>query len=129
MLYLSGCFLLNFTLVVSTALYSLVVHFTVLYQEFFFSLYNKHIRFHKLLLYFISNIFKESALWADSFYKSKCPYVCLSVCLFVRYTFSLRFTVFLPPTSRSSMSKLFRFSESFGEIMERSGFRFENFCS
>ena len=26
-------------------------------------------------------IFKESALWADSFYKSKCPYVCLSVTL------------------------------------------------
>ena len=28
-------------------------------------------------------IFKASALWADAFYKSKCPYVRLSVCLFV----------------------------------------------
>ena len=42
-------------------------------------------------------IFKESALWVDSFYKSYCPYVCLSVCLFVRHTFSLRLTFFLPP--------------------------------
>ena len=28
-------------------------------------------------------IFKALALWADAFYKSKCPYICLSVCLFV----------------------------------------------
>ena len=26
-------------------------------------------------------LFKESAVWADSFYKSICPYVCLSVTL------------------------------------------------
>ena len=25
-------------------------------------------------------IFKASALWADAFYKSKCPYVCVCVC-------------------------------------------------
>ena len=30
----------------------------------------------------ITNIFKASALWADAFYKLKCPYVCLCVCLF-----------------------------------------------
>ena len=40
-----------------------------------------------------TTLFKESALWVNSFYKLKCPYVCL----FVRHTFSLRLTVFLPP--------------------------------
>ena len=30
-------------------------------------------------------IFKASALWADAFYKSKCPYVCLFVCLSVHF--------------------------------------------
>ena len=34
---------------------------------------------------FLTNlmIFKASALWADAFYKSKCPYVCLFVCVSV----------------------------------------------
>ena len=52
-------------------------------------------------------IFKESALWADSFYKSKCPYVCVSVCLFVRHTFSLRLTVFLPPFPKVQCQNFF----------------------
>ena len=39
----------------------------------------------------------HQALWADAFYKLRCPCVCLSVCVFVRHTFSLRLTVFLPP--------------------------------
>ena len=30
-------------------------------------------------------IFKASALWADAFYKSKCPYICVSVCLSVHF--------------------------------------------
>ena len=30
-------------------------------------------------------IFKASALWADAFYKSKCPYICGSVCVFVHF--------------------------------------------
>ena len=34
------------------------------------------------------HVFKASALWADIFYKSKCPFVC--VCLFVRlFTFEV----------------------------------------
>ena len=49
----------------------------------------------------VYKIFKASALWADAFYKSKCPSVCpsvcpcvcLSVCSLLRY----RLTVFLPP--------------------------------
>ena len=32
-----------------------------------------------------NHIFKASALWADAFYKSKCPYVCVSVCLSVHF--------------------------------------------
>ena len=34
----------------------------------------------------VMQVFKASALWADAFYKSKCPYVslcvCVSVCVF-----------------------------------------------
>ena len=29
------------------------------------------------------DIFKASALWADAFYKSKCPYVCVCLCVCV----------------------------------------------
>ena len=46
-------------------------------------------------------LFKASALWADAFYKSKCPSVCLSSCpsvrLFVCSLFRYRLNVFLPP--------------------------------
>ena len=41
-------------------------------------------------------LFKASALWADAFYKSKCPSVCLSVCLSVCSLLRYRLTVFLP---------------------------------
>ena len=44
-----------------------------------------------------SPIFKEFALWTDSFYKLKCTYVCLCVCFSVRDTFLFRVMVFLPP--------------------------------
>ena len=65
-------------------------------------------------------IFKASALWADAFYKSKCPSVrlsvCLSVCLFVcLFTFELPFNGLFAPTSRSRMSNIFRDSESLGK--------------
>ena len=50
-------------------------------------------------------IFKASALWANAFYKSKCPSVCLFVCLF---TFEVPFKHLLAPTSKSRMSKIFR---------------------
>ena len=32
-----------------------------------------------------SNVFKALALWADAFYKSKCPYVCVCVCVCVHF--------------------------------------------
>ena len=45
-------------------------------------------------------LFKASALWADAFYKSKCPSVCPSVCftvrLFVCSLLRYRLNVFLP---------------------------------
>ena len=58
------------------------------------------------------NVFKASALWADAFYKSKCPYVCVFVCLF---TFEVPFNGLFAPTSRSRMSNIFRDSESLGK--------------
>ena len=41
--------------------------------------------------------FKVLALWAEAFYKSKYPYVCLSVCVCVCSLLRYRLTVFLPP--------------------------------
>ena len=47
-----------------------------------------------------NDIFKASALWADAFYKSKCPSVCLSVCLSVCvFTFEVSFKRLFAPTS------------------------------
>ena len=60
----------------------------------------------------VCGIFKASALWADAFYKSKCPSVCLPVRLF---TFEVPFKRLFAPTSRSRMSKIFRDSESLGK--------------
>ena len=57
-------------------------------------------------------LFKASALWADVFYKLKCPSACLSVrpsvCVF---TFEVPFKHLFAPTSRSGMSNIFRDSE------------------
>ena len=61
---------------------------------------------------FTITIFKASALWADAFYKSKCPSVRLSVRLF---TFEVQFNGLFAPTSRSRMSNIFRDSESLGK--------------
>ena len=63
-----------------------------------------------------TTIFKASALWADAFYKSKCPSVCLCVRLCVcLFTFGVPFNGLLAPTSRSRMSNIFRDSESLGK--------------
>ena len=69
-----------------------------------------------LFLLLIPNLFKASALWADAFYKSKCPSVCLSVCVSVcLFTFEVPFNGLFAPTSRSWMSNIFRDSESLGK--------------
>ena len=53
--------------------------------------------------------FKASALWADAFYKSKCPSACPSVrpsvCVF---TFEVPFKRLFAPTSKSRISNIFR---------------------
>ena len=64
----------------------------------------------------MSHIFKASALWANAFYKSICPYACLSVCVFVCvFTFEVPFQRLFAPTSLSQMSKIVRDSESLGK--------------
>ena len=60
--------------------------------------------------------FKASALWAYAFYKSKCPSVCVAVCVSVRlFTFEVLFKRLFALTSRSWMSTIFRDSESLGK--------------
>ena len=48
-------------------------------------------------------IFKESALWADSFYELKCPYVGLFVCLFVCLSHNPTPLNGLPPFPKSNV--------------------------
>ena len=71
-------------------------------------------------------IFKASALWADAFYKLKCPYVCVFVCVcvhFLRY----RLKVILPPLPEVGCPIFLEIWNSWGKVMERSGLRFEHF--
>jgi hypothetical protein len=56
-------------------------------------------------------------------------FFCLSVCLFVRHTFSLRLTVFLLPLSKVQCPNFLDIRNPWGKVMERNGLRFENFCS
>ena len=64
----------------------------------------------------INTFFKALALWADAFYKSKCPSFCLCVCLSVCvFTFEVPFNGLFAPTSQSRMSNIFRDSESLGK--------------
>ena len=71
-------------------------------------------------------IFKASALWADAFYKLKCPSACpcvrLSVRLSVRvFTFEVPFKRLFAPTSQSRMPNIFRDSESLGKTNGKKG--------
>ena len=68
--------------------------------------------------------FKASALWADAFYKSKCPSVCLSVCPSVHFWGS--FKCFFAPTVWCPI--FFEIQNRWGKIMEKSGLRLEHFC-
>ena len=59
---------------------------------------------------------KALALWADAFYKLICPYLCLSMCVFVwALTFEVPLKRLFAPTSQSQMSKNFRDLESVGK--------------
>ena len=80
-------------------------------------------------------LFKASALWADAFFKSKCPSVCpsvrlsvcpsvrLSVCSLLRY----RLTVFLPPLPEVGCPIFLEIRNPWGKVMERIGLRYEHF--
>ena len=68
-------------------------------------------------------IFKASALWADTFYKSICQSVCLLV-HFLRYCL----TVFLPPLPEVGCLIFLEIRNPWGKVMERSGLTFEHFC-
>ena len=69
-------------------------------------------------------IFKASALWADAFYKSKCPSVCVFVCSLLSY----RLTVFLPPLPEVGCPIFLEIWNPWGKVMERSSLTFEHFC-
>ena len=68
-------------------------------------------------------LFKASALWADAFYKSKCPYVCLCVCSLLRYCLN----VFLPPLPEVGCPIFLEIRNPWGKVMERSGLTLEHF--
>ena len=72
-------------------------------------------------IFFLSPfLFKESALWADSFYKSKCPSVCPSVPLSIRLLpFDVPLQCLFAPSSQSRISITFRDSELFGKSKEK----------
>ena len=69
-----------------------------------------------------SDIFKASALWANAFYKLKCPSFCGWVCLSVRlFTFEVPFNGLFAPTFRNRLSNIFRDSESLGKSNGKKG--------
>ena len=75
--------------------------------------------------------------WVNGFSKHRPsgPMVSISrnvrmfVCVFVCHTFSLRLTVFLPPLPEVQCPNFLYIRNPWGKVMERSGLRFENFCS
>ena len=74
-------------------------------------------------------IFKESALWADAFYKLKCQSVCLSVCPSVRvFTFEVPFKYIFAPLPEIGCPICLETRNPWGKVMERNGLRFEHFC-
>ena len=58
-----------------------------------------------------------------------CMCVCVFVCVFVRHTFLLCLTAFLPPLLKVQCPNFLDIWNPWGKVMERSGLRFENFCS
>ena len=64
-------------------------------------------------------IFKASTLWADAFYKSKCPSVCLSVRLSVCSLLRYRLNVFLLPLFKIRCPIFLEIQNPWGKVMER----------
>ena len=77
-------------------------------------------------------LFKASALWANAFYKLKCPCVRVSVCPCVRLCvcslLRYRLTVFLLPLPEVGCPIFLEFRNPWGKVMEKSGLRYEHFC-
>ena len=71
--------------------------------------------------------FKASALWADAFYKSKCPSVCPCVFLFVCSLLKYHLNVFLPPLPEVGCPIFLEIRNPGGKVMEKSGLRLEHF--
>ena len=78
------------------------------------------------LLDSLGDIFKASALRPML---SISRNVRMSVCVSVRHTFSLCLTVFLPPLPKVQCLNFLDIRNPWGKVMERSGLRFEHFCS
>ena len=76
---------------------------------------------------FKKHVFKALALWADAFYKSKCPSVCPSVCLSVCSLLRYHLTVILPPLPQVGCRIFLDIRNHWGTVMERSGLRFKHF--
>ena len=76
----------------------------------------------------VLTVFKVSALWADAFYKSKCPSVCPSVCLSVCSLLNYHINVFLPSLPEVGFPKKLEIWNHWGKVLKRSGLRFEHFC-
>ena len=62
-----------------------------------------------------------------SWFVRLCVCVCLSVCLSIFCLF--RLNVLLPPLPKIQCQKCLEIRNPWGKVMERWGFRFENFCS
>ena len=62
-------------------------------------------------------VFKASALWADAFYKSKCPYVCLFVCLSVCSIFRYRLMVWGTSITQQNIEDLERTQKCFAKLV------------
>ena len=74
-----------------------------------------------------NSVFKASALWADAFYKLKCPSVCVCVCPSICSLLRYRLTVFLHPLPVVGCPICLEIWNPWGKVMERSGLTFEHF--
>ena len=89
---------------------------------------NSHVMCHMSHVSFFLLLLKASALWADAFYKLKCPSVCPSVCLSVCSLLKYRLNVFLPPLPEVRCPIFLEIRNSWGKVVERNGLRYEHFC-
>ena len=86
--------------------------------------YFKFVRQKKEYFKFSDTIFKASALWADAFYKSESPCVCLSICVL---TFDVPFKRLFAPLPKVGCLIFLEIRNPWGKVVERSGLIFEIF--